>query len=175
MWRIRPSDLVQIGIPLRVGLGGANQATTILIVDRHLRRQQESGTQPRRLRAELEHGGHAASVPDTPGRDHGHRGHRVHDGGHQGKRRDAAPYVASGLPALCHDDISTAADGPPRLFGTADRLQKERVGIVDLVDVVTWIPPHQRHDPKAGVESLFEATVLIGGDDQIAAERSVGR
>ncbi len=136
--------------------------------------EQKPGTQPRRLRAQREHGGHAPSVPDPAGRDHRHRRHRVHDGGHQWKRRHLAPHVSPRLPPLRHDDIDSAGDRPPRLFGAADRLQNDSVGVVDLLDVAGGIPPEQRHDPQAGFEGLVEATVLIGGENQIAAEGTIG-
>ena len=47
--RVRPSDLVEVGVPLRIGLGGVYQTTAILLVDRHLLGKQKPGTQPRRL------------------------------------------------------------------------------------------------------------------------------
>ena len=137
---VRPPDLVEVGVPLCVGLGRVHQATAILLVDGHLLGKQKPGTQPRRLSAQREDGGHAASVPDPAGRDHRHRCHRVHDGGHQGKRRDLTPHVPPGLPTLGHDDINSAGDCPPRLFGAADRVQNDSIGVVDLLDVAGGIP-----------------------------------
>ena len=105
--RIRPPDLVQVGVPLRIGLGRLHQATAVLLVDRHLLGKQEPGAQPGRLGAEGEHGCHSAGVSDPAGRDHRHRCHRVHDRRHQRQRRHLAPHVPAGLPALGHDDINS--------------------------------------------------------------------
>ena len=143
-------------------------------MDGHLLGEQKPGAQPRRLRAQCEHGGHAASVPDPAGSDHGHRCHRVHDGRHQGKRRDLAPYVPTSLPTLRHDDIDSAGGCPPRLFGAADRVQDEAVGLVDLLDIAGGISPEQRHDPQTRFKGLVKALVLIGVENQIAAERTIG-
>ena len=53
-------------------------------------------------------------------------------------------------------------------------MEKNRVGVVDLLDVAGGISPHQRHDPQTGFERFVNATVLIGVEDQIAANgRSV--
>ena len=70
--------------------------------------------------------------------------------------------MSASLPALRHDDIDSAGDRPPRLFGAADRMQHESVGVVDLLDVAGGIAQEQRHDPQTSLKSLVEATVLIG-------------
>ena len=112
------------------------------------------------LSAQREHGGHSASVPDPAGRDHWHRCHRVHDGGHPGKRRDLTPHVPASLPTLRHDDINSAGGCPPGLFSAADRLQNDSVGVVDVLDVADGISPEQRHDPRTGFKGLVNATVF---------------
>ena len=121
-----------------------------------------------------EHGGHAAGVPDPAGCDHRHRCHRVHDGGHQGKRRDLTPHVPASFPTLRHDDIDAAGGRPPRLFGAAHRVQNDSVGVVDLLDITGGISPEQRHDPQTGFKGLVKATVLIGAENQISGKRAVG-
>jgi hypothetical protein len=46
---------------------------------------------------------------------------------------------------------------------------------VALLDVAGGIPPtHRRHDPENGFERLVKVTVLIGVENQIAAEVSAG-
>ena len=82
--------------------------------------------------------------------------------------------MPTSLPTLRHDDINSAVDRPPRLFGAADRVQNHSVRLVDLLDVPGGIPPEQRHDPQTGFEGIVEATVLIGVQNQIAAKRSIG-
>jgi hypothetical protein len=82
--------------------------------------------------------------------------------------------VPAGLPTLRHDDIDSAGDCPPRLFGAADRVQNDSVGVVDLLDVAGGISPEQRHDPQTGFEGLVKATVLIGVENQIAAKGTIG-
>jgi hypothetical protein len=47
--RIRPPHVVQVGVPVRIGLGRVHQTTAILLVDGHLLGKQKPGTQPRRL------------------------------------------------------------------------------------------------------------------------------
>jgi hypothetical protein len=82
--------------------------------------------------------------------------------------------VPASLPTLRHDDVNSAGGCPPRLFSAADCVQNDSVGVVDLLDVAGGIAPHQRHDPHPGFNGLVKATVLIGGDNQIAAKRTIG-
>jgi hypothetical protein len=53
-------------------------------------------------------------------------------------------------------------------------VQNDSVGVVDLLDVASGISPHERHDPHTGFKGLVETTMLIGGENQIAAERTIG-
>ena len=125
MGRIGPPDLVQVGVPLRIGLGRGYQPAPVVLVDRHLLGQQEPRAQPRGLGAQGEHRGDAAGVTDPAGRDHRHRRHRVHHRGHQRQRRDGTPHVPAGLPALRDDHVHAGRDCPPCLLGTADRVQDD--------------------------------------------------
>src|ERR1700689_1690089 len=102
----------------------------------------------------------SASAPDPTGRDHRHRRNRVHDGWHQGERRNLTPHVPPSLPTLRHDDINSAGDRPPRLFGASDRTQNESTPIVDTPDVAGGRPQKRRHDPQTGLEGFIEAMVL---------------
>ena len=139
---IGPSDVVEVGVPLRIGLGGVDETTAIVIVDGHLLGKQEPGTQPRRLSPKRQYGRHSPSVPDAAGRNHGNRCHRIHDGGDQRECCDLAPHMSSRLPPLGHDDVDAAVDRPPGLLGAADRVQNDPVGVVDLFDVARWdLPP----------------------------------
>ena len=121
------------------------------------------------------YGGHSSSVPDPAGGDHWHRRHRVHHGGHQGKRRHLTPYVPASLPALRHDDINSAVDRSPRFFCAADGVQNDSVGIVDLFDVAGGISEEQRHDTHSGFKGLVKATMLVGVENQIASEGTIGK
>ena len=53
-------------------------------------------------------------------------------------------------------------------------MQDDSVGVVDLLDVAGGISPKQRHDPQTGFKGLVKTTVLIGGENQIAAKRTIG-
>jgi hypothetical protein len=46
---------------------------------------------------------------------------------------------------------------------------------VHRLDVAAGIPPDKRDDPQAGFEGLVKATVVIFGEDEVAAERSRGQ
>jgi hypothetical protein len=82
--------------------------------------------------------------------------------------------VSTGLPTLRHDDVDSGGDCSPGLFGAADRVQDDSVGIVDLLDVGAGIAPKQRHDPQTSFQGFVEATVLVGGENEIPAKgRSV--
>ena len=172
---VGPPDRVQVGVPLRIGLYRRYQAAPVVLVDRHLLGQQEPGAQPRGLGAQGEHRRDPASVSDPAGRDHRHRRHRVHHGGHQRQRPDVPPHVAAGLPALRDDHVHAGRDRAPCLLGTADREQDDAPGAVHLLDVVAWISPQERDDPQAGLERLVDATVAILGEDEVTAERPRGQ
>jgi hypothetical protein len=126
------------------------------------------------LSTQLEYGGHSPSVADPTGGDHWYRCHRIHHGGYQGKRRNLTPHVPASLPPLRHDHIDSAGGCLPRLFRAADGVKNDSVGVVDLLDVAGGISPHERHDPQTGCEGLLETTVLIRGENQVAAERATG-
>ena len=175
MGRVGPADRVQVGVPLRIGLGRRYQPAPVVLVDRHLLRQQEPRTQPRGLRAQGEHRGDAASVADPAGRDHRHRRHRVHHGGHQRQGRDGAPHVPAGLPALRDDHVRARRDRPPCFLGGADRVQDNPPGVVHALDVAAWITHEKRDNAQAGVKGLVEATVTIFGENEVAAERPRGQ
>ncbi len=147
----------------------------VVLVDRHLLGQQEPRAQPRGLGAQGQHRGDATGVTDPAGRDHRHRCYGVHDSGHQRQCRDGAPHVPAGLPALRDDHVRAGRDGPPCFLGGADRVQDNPPGVVDLLDVAAGIPPEKRHDPQPGLESRVKATVLILGQDEVAAERPRGQ
>ena len=53
-------------------------------------------------------------------------------------------------------------------------MQNDPVGVVDLLDVAGRISPHERNDPHTGFKGVVEATMLIGGENQIAAKRTIG-
>ncbi len=175
MGRIGPPDVVQVGVPLRIGLGGRYQPAPVVLVQRHLLGQQEPGAQPRGLRSQGEHRGDSASVTDPASRDHRHRRHRVHDSRHQRQCRDLAPHVPAGLPALRDDHVRAGRDCPPCLLGAADRVHNDPPGGVHRLDVAAGIPPHERDDPQAGLEGLVKAAVTIFGENQVAAERPRGQ
>jgi hypothetical protein len=170
MGRVGPADRVQVGVPLRIGLGRRYQPAPVVLVDRHLLRQQEPRTQPRGLRAQGEHRGDAASVADPAGRDHRHRRHRVHHGGHQRQGRDGAPHVPAGLPALRDDHVHAGCDRSPCLLGAADRVHDNATGVVDLLDVAAGITHEERHDAQPGVKGLVKSAVAIFGENEVAAE-----
>jgi hypothetical protein len=52
---IGPPDVVQVGVPLGIGLGRGYQRAPVVPVDRHLLGQQEPRAQPRGLGAQGEH------------------------------------------------------------------------------------------------------------------------
>ena len=79
------------------------------------------------------------------------------------------------LPTLRHDDVNSAGDRLPSLFGASDRTQNESARIVDPLDIASGISEKQGHDPQTGLEGLIEATVLIGGENQVAAEGTIGQ
>jgi len=43
------------------------------------------------------------------------------------------------------------------------------------LDIAAWIPQHKRDDPQAGFEGLVKATVMIFGENEVAAERPRGK
>jgi hypothetical protein len=49
---VGPPDLVQVGVPLRIGLGRGYQPAPVILVERHFLGQQEPRAQPRALGAE---------------------------------------------------------------------------------------------------------------------------
>ncbi len=110
--RVRPPHLIEVGVPLCVGLAGVDQQARVFLVDRHLLGQQKAGPEPGGLCAEGEHGRDAAGVSDPTRRDHGYRRHRVHHRRHQWERRHAAPHVPPGLPALGDDDVCSTPRRP---------------------------------------------------------------
>jgi hypothetical protein len=172
--RIRPPDLVQVGVQVRIGLGRGHQPPPVVLVDRHLLGQQEPRAQPGRLGAEGEHRRDAPGVADPARRDHRHRRHRVDHGGHQRQGPDGAPHVPAGLQSLRDDNVRPGRDRPPGLLGVADRVQDNSAGVVHALDVGAWISPEKRDDPQAGLEGLVKATVPVLGEDKVAAERPRG-
>jgi hypothetical protein len=144
-------------------------------VDRHLLGQQEPRAQPGGLGAEGEYRRDSAGVTDSAGRDHRHRRHRVHHGGHQRQGGDTPPHVAAGLPALRDDHVHAGRGRPARLLGSSHRVQDDPAGIVDLLDVAAGVTQEKRHDPQAGVKGLVEATVTILGENEVAAKRPRGQ
>jgi len=171
---VGPSDRVQVGVALRIGLGGGYQATPIVLVDRHLLGQQEARAQPRGLGAEGEHRGDAASVADPAGRDHRYGRDGVDHRWHQRKRCDAPRHVAARLPSLRDDHVDTASHGAPCLLGAADRVHDEPSGVVHRVDIAPGVAPEERHDPQARRECLIDAAVLIEGENEVPGKRPVG-
>lgn len=109
----RPAASHALAVELRSTRWGASGDPTSYRLGYHCTSVSAASTsQPRRLSAQREHGSHSASVPDPVGRDHRHRCHRVHHGGHQGERRDLTPHVPASLPPLRHDDIDSATSTP---------------------------------------------------------------
>jgi hypothetical protein len=75
---VRPPDVIEVRVPLRVGLIGFHHPTAIVLVKGHLPGQKKPGSQPRGLSTQRHHGGHAAGISDSAGGDDRHRRHRVH-------------------------------------------------------------------------------------------------
>jgi hypothetical protein len=144
-------------------------------VDRHLVSQQEPSPQPGGLRAEGEHGRDSASVADPTRRDDRHRCHRVDHRRHQGERRHATPYVPARLPALRNDDVHSTCDCAAGFLGAADRVQNKPCGVMHHVDIALGTAPEERHDPQTGRKSLVDPTVLVRGENEVAAKRSIGQ
>ena len=174
MGGVGPPDLVQVGVPLRIGFGRGYQPAPVVLVDRHLLGQQEPRAQPRGLGAQGEYRGDSASVTDPASRDYRHWRHGVHDSGHQRQRRDAAPNVPASFPALRNNDVDSAGDCLPCFLGAADRVHNDSPGVVHRLDVAAGVPQHKRDDPQAGVKGLVKATVMIFGENEVAAERPRG-
>jgi hypothetical protein len=76
---------------------------------------------------------------------------------------------------LRDDHIHAGRDSPPGLLGTADGEHDDSPGVVHGLDVAAWIPQHERDDPQAGFEGLVKATMLILGENEVAAERPLGQ
>jgi len=51
----------------------------------------------------------------------------------------------------------------------------DSTGVVHRLDVAAGIPPHERDDPQAGLKGLVKATVVIFGENEVAAERPRGQ
>ena len=171
MGRIRPPDLVQVGVQLRIGLGRGYQPAPVVLVDRHLLGHQEPRAQPRGLGAQGEHRRDSAGVTDPASRDHRHRRHRVHHSGHQRQCRDPTPHVPAGLPALRDNHVHAGRYRPPCFLGAPDRVHDNPPGVVHRLDITAGIPPHKRDDPQAGLKGRLKAAVMIFGENEVAAER----
>jgi hypothetical protein len=83
--------------------------------------------------------------------------------------------VPAGLPALRNDHVHAGRDCPPRLVCTADRVHNDSPGVMHLLDVAARITQKERHDPQAGLKSLVKATVMIFGENEVAAKRPSGQ
>jgi hypothetical protein len=79
--------------------------------------------------------------------------------------------VPASLPALRNNDVHSAGDRLPRLLGAADRVHNDSPSTMHPLDVTARIAPNERHDPQASLKSLVGATVLILGEDKVAANR----
>ena len=79
------------------------------------------------------------------------------------------------FPALRDDHVRAGCDGPPCFLGSADRVHDNAPGVVDLLDVAAGITPEKRDDPQAGLKGLVKPTVVIFGENEVAAERPRGQ
>ena len=127
------------------------------------------------LRAEGEHGRDSSSVANPTGRDDRHRCHRVDHRRHQRERCHATPDVPAGLPTLRNDDVHSTSDCAPRFLGAADRVHDKPSGVMHQLDVALGIAEDERHDPQTSRKGLIDSMVLIGGENEVAAKRTIGQ
>jgi hypothetical protein len=136
---VRPSHLIEVGVPLGIGLGRGDQEAPVVVVDRHFVGYEKSSAQPSGLRTEGKHGRDSSCVADPAGSNDRYGRHRVDHRRHQRQGRDATPDVAAGLPALRNDDVHSTSDGTPGFLGAADSVQNKSSGAMHQVDVALRI------------------------------------
>ena len=59
--------------------------------------------------------------------------------------------------------------------GYIEPVHDDSPGVVHRLDVAAGIPPDKRDDPQAGFEGRLQATVVIFGENKVAAERPRGQ
>ena len=173
MRRVRPADVVQLGVPLGVGLRRLREALPVALVDGALLRQQEARSEPGCLRAERQHSRDTAPVADAARGDHRCGEHGVDDCGDERQRGDGAPDVPARFPALRDDDIDAGRHRAPRLVRAPDRVQDDAAGVMHGADVRRRVAPCEGDDPQPGVERSVEASVLVPLEHEIGAERTI--
>ena len=157
----------------RVSLAGREDAADVVRVRRRFLAGHEACAHPGRSGAERQDGSQATAVGDPAGRDDGRGSDGVNDYRHERQRRDLAPDVAAGFPALGNDDVDAGIDGAPRLRRVADRERRLRAGRVDGRQVRRRIAPEEGHDPDARIEDGSKPLLLRLLDDEVHPERPI--
>ena len=173
MGRIGPPDLVQVRVPLRIGLGRGYQPAPVVLVDRHLLGQQEPRAQPRGLSTRASTAATPRASPIPPAAITGTGVTASTTAGTNGSVATLPQTCPPAFPALRDDHVHAGRDCPPGLLGAADRGHDDSPGGVHRLDVAVRISPEKRDDPQAGVKGLVKATVVIFGENEVAAERRV--
>ena len=86
------------------------------------------------------------------------------------------PHTCPPASQPCATITSTPdADRPPGLLGGADRVQDDSPGVVHALDVAAGIPHMNETIRNPAVQGLVQATVVIFGENEVAAERPRGQ